>query len=88
MIDKDEQEILHQIAEKMHPHLGRDNHTSRLIDKVANEEKLSSRDIFDLGKYYSRMFLYLDQSKIGSTEEFMKSSAILSLKSAVYSYKH
>lgn len=92
ILNKDELEILHRIAQKMHPHLGEDNHTSTLINKVANQERLSSKDIFDLGKYYDRMLLYVDHSKDDSDEfldrieEFLKADAILSLKTAVYSY--
>jgi hypothetical protein len=86
-MNKEELEILHELAFKMHPHIEKGaNHTSKLIDKLYNKEGISNKEIFDLGKYYDRMFTHLDQSKMASTKEFRKTSAILALKNAVYSY--
>jgi hypothetical protein len=87
-MNEEQLEILHEIAVKMHPHLGKGNHTSRLINQLANKEKLSSSDIFDLGKYYSRMVPYIaKENNLTPTENLTRIHALTSLKIAVYSYK-
>lgn len=74
-------DALLEIGNEMHPHLGDDNHTNRLIRKALSENsKLTREECFDLGKYYSRMFDYLNNDKRN-----VRLSAILELKSLVYS---
>ena len=44
------------MGNELHPHLGDDNHTNRLIRQaIKDKSKLSQRDCFDLGKYMARM---------------------------------
>lgn len=72
--------ILLELGTKMHPHLGVDNHTNKLVNILFDApEKLSTDDIFDLGKYYQRM---LDM--IHKEPEYKQVHAILTLKHKVY----
>ena len=73
-----------ELSIKMHPHLGIDNHTQRLITKCMHDEPLSNQEIFDLGKYYQRMLQMIDEKDPNYGEQV---SAILALKSMVYSIK-
>jgi hypothetical protein len=58
-----QEDILMELGRLMHPHLGYDNHTNRLIKQLNKREKLLPRDYFDLGKYYDRMLPMLDEHK-------------------------
>jgi hypothetical protein len=67
-------DILLNLGAKMHPHLGMDNHTNKLIKTLFdNPSALSLDDAFDLGKYYQRM---LDMIRTDGTEL----SAVLAMK--------
>lgn len=74
---------LHELADLQHPHLKGDNHTGRLIDKLFANEKLTTSEAFDCGKYYQRMLEQLrpmDDSTILYSEYV---SAILTFKWSV-----
>ena len=77
---QEQQDVLEQISIKMHPHLGKDNHTNELIKKVINKEELRRDELFDCGKYYSRMLEYTDEVPNSL-------SAILAFKWLVYNPK-
>ncbi len=75
---KENYELLLEMGCKLHPHLKEDNHTNRLISSLYNNDKLTPSDCFDLGKYYDRMFQFVDENP-----QYIH--ALIDLKSDVYS---
>lgn len=55
----EQEKLLIELGTKLHPHLGEDNHTNRLLKQLFSggeqKQSLTSRDYFDIGKYYDRM---------------------------------
>lgn len=73
-----------ELSKMMHPHLGEDNHTYRLILVLyTNKTKLASRDFFDLGKYYDRM-MGLIETNISEDKRYDYVSAVLNMKHRCY----
>lgn len=71
-------DLLLKMGQELHPHLGMDNHTNKLIKKAVNGEKLTIAEAFDLGKYYSRMVPLCE----GRDRERL--SALIDLKGIIY----
>ena len=82
-IDNDELTLLTELSVLMHPHQGENNYTNKLIKQVFNNEPITVESIFDLGKYYSRMF-----DLIPSDDDRYFLGAILKLKRTTSSYKN
>jgi uncharacterized hydantoinase/oxoprolinase family protein len=77
-------QILEELSVMMHPNLGADNHTLRLIKVLySDKSKLTPRDFFDLGKYYDRM-VALVQTRIEEKQKFEYLSAVINLKHTCY----
>jgi hypothetical protein len=44
-----------EMGTMLHPNIGEDNHTNRLLRKLFLREPMQPSELFDLGKYYQRM---------------------------------
>lgn len=74
---KEDIDLLLKMGNELHPHLGDDNHTNRLIRQALDDKrKLTQRDCFDLGKYTARMKIHLS----GTDETWARASAISQFK--------
>jgi len=78
-------ELLIALSIMLHPHLGADNYTAKLITALyTDKSKLSNRDYFDLGKYYDRMVVVIQTEITDQNIKWEYLKAVMAMKQKCY----